>query len=286
MNILQAIILGTVQGLAEFLPISSSGHLSIVSQLLGLHDTGAAFSGIIQIGTEAAVIIYFYKDIARIFLAWAKSLAQLPGTFGKKGCIRNLEKDAQMGWFILFGTLPIIFAGVVLKNLIENQFRTLYLTAGALIVFGIILWFVDSKMPDNRELHKLNVRQSLWFGFAQCLALVPGVSRSGATMTLGRFLGFDRKSAAKFSFYLAIPSVFGAAFFEIISVFRHNEINAPNFPGWTPTIIATIVSFVVGYLVIAVFMRVISKISYRPFAIYRIVFGVLVIGLLLSNVIA
>lgn len=288
MNFFQAIVLGIVQGLTEFLPVSSSGHLEIVSKFMGLDDAGAAFSAIIQIGTELAVILYFMKDIKRIFVAWAISVS---GLFIRRQInifkeLNKMSQDAKMGWYIVFGTIPIVLAGVFLKSLIENEFRTLFLTAVVLIVFGGLLWLVDYKFASKRKLRDLDQKNALWFGIAQCLALIPGVSRSGSTITMGRFLGFDRRSCAKFSFYLAIPSVFGSALLEVVSVFKHGDINSDLFPGWGVTCVATVISFVVGYLVIAVFMKVINKISFAPFAIYRIVFGVLVIVLLSFGVIA
>ncbi|MDR0950032.1 MAG: undecaprenyl-diphosphatase UppP [Candidatus Ancillula sp.] len=276
---IQSIILGVVQGLTEFLPVSSSGHLELVSKLMKGWSTadfsGAAFSAIIQIGTEAAVILYFWKDIVRIFLAWIKSFTKFSDGFS------SFDKDAKMGWYIVFATIPIVIAGVLFKDLIENEFRTLWATAAVLIIFGIILWIVDSVCPEEQHLEDMNTVKSVLFGLAQCLSLIPGVSRSGSTMTLGRLLKFSRAGAAKFSFYMAIPSVFGAAILEIASVFKDGEATAAfGFPGWGPTTIATIVSFVVGYAVIKWFMSVISKISYRPFAIYRVFIGIVIFALL------
>lgn len=287
MNLLQAIVLGLIQGLTEFLPVSSSGHLEVFSKILGLNDVGAAFSAIIQIGTELAVIIYFFRDIVRILNAWGKSIPEfIGGAIKSKSTpqIKQLNPDAKMGWLIIIGTIPIVLAGVIFKDLIEGVFRTLWVTAIVLIVFGALLWFVDKTASDQRGLESITTRQAVFYGLAQCLALIPGVSRSGATMTMGRFMNFDRKSAAKFSFYLAIPSVFGAALLEIVSVVKHGEFGAADFPGWELTIIASIVSFIVGYIVIAAFMKIISKISYKPFAIYRIGFGIIILILLFTHV--
>jgi undecaprenyl-diphosphatase len=282
MNFIQAIVLGVVQGLTEFLPVSSSAHLSIVSRLMNGQDAGAAFSAIIQIGTEAAIIVYFFKDIVRILYSWGK---EMPKLFHERK-LNALSQDARMGWMIILGTIPIVIIGVLLKDYIEGTFRSLWITAGMLILFGIIIWACDEFGKINQGLGDLGVKSSLWFGLAQCFALVPGVSRSGSTIAAGRFLGFDRESAAKFSFYLAIPSVFGAGLFELKDVLEDfNTAAASGWPGWTATIVATVVSFVVGYVVIAAFMKMISKISFKPFAYYRVIVGIITFILLACCVI-
>ena len=258
-DLLKAVVLGTIQGLTEFLPISSSAHLRIFPELFGWGDPGAAFTAVIQIGTELAVLIYFRKDIWRIGSAWVRSLfkAEYRGTI-----------DARMGWYIIIGSLPIVVLGVLLKDVIERDFRNLWITGTTLIVMGIVLGIADRVGRTDRTLGKLNLRDAVLMGLAQALALVPGVSRSGATISMGRFLGFDREAATRFAFLLAIPAVVGAGLFELKEIpHGHNDF------GWGPTLTATVVSFVVGYAAIAWLLRYVSTNSYTPFVIYRIVLG-------------
>jgi undecaprenyl-diphosphatase len=258
-DLLKAVVLGVIQGLTEFLPISSSAHLRIFPELFGWGDPGAAFTAVIQIGTELAVLIYFRKDIWRIGSAWARSIFQpeYRGTL-----------DARMGWFIIVGSLPIVVAGVLLKDVIENDFRNLWVIGTTLIVLGIVLGVADRIGRTDRTLGKLTLKDAVLMGLAQALAVVPGVSRSGATLSMGRFLGFDREAATRFAFLLAIPAVVGAGVFELKEIpHGHNDF------GWGPTITATVVSFVVGYAAIAWLLRYVSTRSYLPFVIYRIVLG-------------
>lgn len=258
-DLLKAVVLGVIQGLTEFLPISSSAHLRIFPELFGWGDPGAAFTAVIQIGTELAVLIYFRKDIWRIGSAWVRSLskAEYRGTF-----------DARMGWFIIVGSLPIVVLGVLLKDVIERDFRNLWIVGCTLIVMGIVLGIADRIGRTDRPLGKLTLRDAVLMGLAQALALVPGVSRSGATISMGRFLGFEREAATRFAFLLAIPAVVGAGLFELKEIpHGHNDF------GWGPTIVATVVSFVVGYAAIAWLLRYVSTNSYTPFVIYRIALG-------------
>ena len=258
-DLLKAVVLGVIQGLTEFLPISSSAHLRIFPELFGWGDPGAAFTAVIQIGTELAVLIYFRKDIWRIGSAWVRSLfrAEYRGTI-----------DARMGWFIIIGSLPIVVLGVLLKDVIERDFRNLWITGTTLIVMGIVLGIADRVGRTDRTVGKLTLRDAVLMGAAQALALVPGVSRSGATISMGRFLGFDREAATRFAFLLAIPAVVGAGLFELKEIpHGHNDF------GWGPTITATVVSFVVGYAAIAWLLRYVSTNSYTPFVIYRILLG-------------
>ncbi|GHT81627.1 undecaprenyl-diphosphatase [Actinomycetota bacterium] len=288
MDFFQAIILGLVQGLTEFLPVSSSAHISIVGKLMGFDVSGdgspgyTAFTAIIQIGTEIAILLYFFKDIVRILGAWFKTFVTAIKSGPKKSTSAKIGTDATMGWLIILGTIPIVIAGVVLKTPIETIFRPLWLTAVMLILFGIILYVSDKISEQKNGLEDLGTKSTVLFGLAQCLALAPGVSRSGATISAGRLLGFDRKSAAKFSFYLAIPSVFGAALLELKSAL--GDVDGLGFPGWPATIIATVVSFVVGYIVIAAFMKAIERISFKGFAIYRVVLGALMLLLIFTGV--
>jgi undecaprenyl-diphosphatase len=258
-DLLKAVVLGLIQGLTEFLPISSSAHLRIFPELFGWGDPGAAFTAVIQIGTELAVLIYFRKDIWRIGSAWVRSLfkAEYRGTF-----------DARMGWFIIVGSLPIVVLGVLLKDVIERDFRNLWITGCTLIVMGIVLGIADRVGRTDRPLGKLTLRDAVLMGGAQALALVPGVSRSGATISMGRFLGFEREAATRFAFLLAIPAVVGAGLFELKEIpHGHNDF------GWGPTLVATVVSFLVGYAAIAWLLRYVSTNSYTPFVIYRILLG-------------
>lgn len=281
MGLLDALILGLVQGLTEFLPISSSAHLRIVSELLpglGGRDTGAAFTAITQLGTETAVIIYFWRDIVRIVSSWARSLV---------GRVPRSDPNARMGWLIILGSLPIIVLGLVFQNAIETTLRSLWVVATTLIVFGILLGIADAVGAKKRRLRDLGVRDGLIFGGAQALALIPGVSRSGGTITAGLFLGYERKAAARYSFLLAIPAVFGSGLYQLYKSISDPEI-LPNQVqvGGLETLVATIVAFVVGFVVIAFFMSYISRRSFLPFVIYRIVLGVVLMVALGTGLIA
>jgi undecaprenyl-diphosphatase len=235
----------------------------------------AAFTAVIQIGTQVAIMLYFAKDIGRILVAWCKTFPQaVRSGFGQKN-IQRIGHDAYIGWLIIFGTIPIVVAGILLKHSIETTFRTLWLTGILLIVFGVILYLADRYSSRLRTLAQLNSKHNLLIGLAQCLALFPGVSRSGATISAGRLLGYGRRDAAKFSFYLAIPSVLGAGLFELKDAIGH--FGEPDFLGAGPTIVATLVAFVVGYVVIAAFMRALNKISFKGFAYYRIAVGAFVL---------
>jgi len=269
MGLLDALILGLVQGLTEFLPISSSAHLRIVSELLpGLdgRDTGAAFTAITQLGTETAVIIYFWRDIVKIVSNWCRSLV---------GKVPRTDANARMGWLIIIGSLPIIVLGLLFQDAIETTLRSLWVVATTLIVFGILLGIADAVGAKKRRLRDLNVRDGLIYGGAQALALVPGVSRSGGTITAGLFMGYERKAAARYSFLLAIPAVFGSGLYQLYKSISDPEV-LPNQiqVGGLETLVATIVAFVVGFVVIAFFMGYISRRSFLPFVIYRIVLGV------------
>ncbi len=258
-DLLKAVVLGIIQGLTEFLPISSSAHLRIFPELFGWGDPGAAFTAVIQIGTELAVLIYFRNDIWRIGSAWVRSLfrAEHRGTL-----------DSRMGWFIIIGSLPIVVLGVLLKDVIERDFRNLWIIGTTLIVMGVVLGVADRVGRTDRPIGKITLKDAVLMGAAQALALIPGVSRSGATISMGRFLGFDREAATRFAFLLAIPAVVGAGLFELKEIpHGHNDF------GWGPTITATVVSFVVGYAAIAWLLHYVSTRSYTPFVVYRILLG-------------
>ena len=269
---LQAVVLGIIQGLTEFLPISSSAHLRIYPELFGWGDPGAAFTAVIQIGTELAVLIYFRKDIWRIASTWTRSLYR-PEYRG--------HLDARMGWFIIFGSLPIVILGVLLKDVIERDFRNLWIIGCTLIVLGIILGVADRVGATSKKIKQINLRDAMLMGGAQALAIVPGVSRSGATLSMGRFLGYDREAATRYAFLLAIPAVVGAGLFELKEI-PHGD----NTYGWGPTILATVISFAVGYAAIAWLLRYVSTRSYTPFVLYRVVLGAAVLLLLATGVLA
>ncbi len=279
---LEAIVLGLIQGLTEFLPISSSAHLRIFPDLFGWGDPGAAFTAIIQIGTEIAVLFYFAKDIWRIASAWLRSLFQ-PQWRG--------HQDARLGWYVIIGSLPIVILGVLLKDVIEKDFRSLWIIGTTLIVLGIVLGIADRVGRTDRHTEDLTLNHAVLYGAAQALALVPGVSRSGATISMGRFLGYDREAATRFAFLLAIPAVIGAGVFELLDVLQCGGSSGTgaadtcaNAYGGGPTLVATIVSFVVGYSVIAWLLRYVTTHSYRPFVIYRIALGTLTLVLAAAGV--
>lgn len=268
----EALVLGVVQGLSEFLPISSSAHVSIAGQLFG-HDPGAAFTAIIQIGTELAVIVYFAKDIGRIIKAWVLAL------FGK---IPRDDHDATMGWLVIIGSIPIVVLGLLFQDAIETVLRNLWITVAMLAGFGLVIGIVDRLASHQRPLESLTWKHGILYGLAQSLALIPGVSRSGATITAGLAMGYQRPAAARYSFLLAIPAVTGAGFYELYEAFQGSSGSQVS---WGPTLAATVVSFIVGYVVIAWLLRFISTHSFLVFVIYRIAIAAVIAVLLLSGVV-
>jgi undecaprenyl-diphosphatase len=279
-NAWEAVLLGLVQGLTEFLPISSSAHLRIVGELIGSQDPGAAFTAITQIGTETAVLLYFRRDIARICVAWWRSVRGDHGTDWRSRLGRH-DHDAAMAWYIALGSVPIVVLGLLFQDAIENTFRNLYLTALMLAVFALLLGWADRIGAKRRTLGELTSRQAVAFGFAQALALVPGVSRSGGTITAGLLMGFTREAAARYSFLLAIPAVMGSGFYQL---FKSAGDPVPGAPGAGATLIATLVAFVVGYFVIIAFLKIVSTFSYTPFVVYRLALAAVVVLLLLLGV--
>jgi undecaprenyl-diphosphatase len=279
LEFLQAIFLGLLQGLTEFLPISSSAHLRIFPELFGWGDPGAAFTAVIQIGTELAVLIFFRKDIWRIASAWVQSLykPELRGAL-----------DSRMGWYVIVGSLPIVILGILLKDVIEQDFRNLWVIGTTLVVLGIVLGIADRVGRQDRAMNDLSLRHSVFFGLAQALALIPGVSRSGATISMGRFLGYDRETATRFAFLLAIPAVVGAGIFELKDALQCHDTTAAVCNPYSPaaTLVATLVSFVVGYAAIAWLLRYVSTRSYLPFVIYRILLGGFTLVMVATGVIA
>ncbi|EFA23081.1 undecaprenyl-diphosphate phosphatase [Bifidobacterium gallicum] len=284
MNFFQAIVLGLVQALTEYLPVSSSAHIRIVGDLMLGSDPGAAFTAIIQLGTELAVLLYFRHDIINILKGWFSCL------FGREGKdwqhrLGASNKDARLGWYIIIGTIPILIAGVLFQDAIETTLRNLWITVFVLFAFGIALWIVDERSRQVKTIEDMTVRDSIWFGIGQMLALIPGVSRSGGTITFGRAMGYTREAAVRVSFLMAIPAVFGAGILEAVKAVHDAQTDAL-FPGWGATIAATIVAFIVGYVVIIGFLKFVSTFSYKAFAIYRIALAVIVAVLLLTGVLS
>lgn len=281
MNFFQAIILGLVQALTEYLPVSSSAHIRIVGELMLKSDPGAAFTAIIQLGTELAVILYFRRDIVSILSHWFSCLFGHNGN-DLKSRLGKGDRDATFGWYIIIGTMPILIAGVLFQNVIETTLRNMWITATVLLLFGILLWVVDARFPERKTVQEMNWKDALLFGVGQMLALIPGVSRSGGTITFGRAMGYTREDAVRVSFIMAIPAVFGSGILEAVKAVGDYKSEA-NFPGWGATIAATVVSFIVGYIVIIAFLKFVSTFSYKAFAIYRIVLAVVVAILLLAG---
>jgi len=274
MHLFEAIILGIVQGLTEFLPVSSSAHLRIVGAFMpDAGDPGAAFTAITQIGTETAVLVFFWRDIVRIVGRWFRAL------FGR---IPRNDPDAKLGWMIIIGTIPIAVLGLLFQNQIETTFRSLWVIAASLILFGVLLGIADMIGSQKRTITELTVGHGIVYGLAQSLALLPGVSRSGGTITAGLLLGYKRADAARYAFLLAVPAVFASGFYELYKTLKHPTVEVFTMG---ETAVATVIAFVVGLAVIAFFMKWISKHSFLPFVIYRVALGALVLVLLATNVI-
>ncbi|MFE7631013.1 undecaprenyl-diphosphate phosphatase [Kocuria sp. NPDC057446] len=275
MNWIETIILGLVQGLTEFLPVSSSAHLRIVGELLpNSADPGAAFTAITQLGTETAVIIYFWRDIVRILKQWTLSLV---------GRVERSDPDARMGWLIILGSLPIGVLGLLLEDYIDTEFRSLWITATMLVVFGVILAVADRVGRQARHLDDLTVKHGVLFGLAQALALIPGVSRSGGTITAGLLMGYTREAAARYAFLLAIPAVFASGLYKLAQTVGQPQAGPY---GMVETFVATGIAFVVAYVIIGWFMHYISNRSYTIFVWYRIALGLVIFVLLGLGVIS
>ena len=266
---LEALFLGIVQGLTEFLPISSSAHIRIVGEFLpNATDPGAAFTAITQIGTELAVLLYFRRDILNIAHAWFK---------------RDGSAEARLGNLIIIGTLPIVVLGYLGQDYITNHFRSLWVIASTLIIFGLILGFADRVGKNMKDLSNLSARDGVIYGFAQSMALIPGVSRSGATIALGRFLGYKREAALRYSFLLAVPAVFGSGLYELKQAMGDSTVSVYSMP---EILVATVTAFLIGYAVIAWLMKFISTKSFTPFVIYRVVLGSALLVALATGVIS
>jgi undecaprenyl-diphosphatase len=268
----EAAILGLLQGLTEFLPVSSSAHLRVAGAFLPSgEDPGAAFTAITQIGTELAVLLYFRRDIWRIVIAWLASVIGRPVTD---------RADVRLGWLVIVGSLPIVVLGLAFAPFIEGALRNMYITATMLIVFALVLGAADHWGQKRRPLSTLGWRDGILLGFAQAMALVPGVSRSGGTISAGLMLGLTREAAARYSFLLAIPAVVGSGFYQF---YKSWGVSGPFTPGQTG--LATLIAFVVGYGVIIVFLKLVSQRSYWPFVIYRVLFGSALLVLLSMGII-
>lgn len=266
--------LGLLQGLTEFLPISSSAHLRIAGEFFGTPaDPGATFTAITQIGTELAVLIYFRADIARILQATIRAF------FNR----RFTEPDARLGLFIALGSLPILVLGYLGQDTIRSTFRSLWLIASVLIIFGVILGIADRFGSHARNLSGLTTSHALFYGLAQSMALIPGVSRSGATIAMGRLLGYDRQSALRYSFLLALPAVFASGLYEVFTALTEPE-SSPLFT-LTQTLVATVIAFIVGYIVIRWLLKYVATRSFLPFVAYRILLGTLLLILLTQGTI-
>lgn len=276
---LEALVLGLVQGLTEFLPISSSAHIRIVGEFMNkAQDPGARFTAITQIGTELAVLIFFRHDIKAIVVSWFKQVV-MRAELGTEG-----KGQARMGWLIIVGSIPIVVLGYFGRDIITNDLRSLWLIATVMIVFGIILGIADKYGKSERSLSQLSTKHGLLYGAAQALALVPGVSRSGATIAMGRFLGYSREAALRYSFLLAIPAVFGSGLYQLKDAFSSDA--APNVFSIPETLAATAVAFVIGYIVIAWLLKFVATKSFMPFIIYRVILGSTLLMLLATGVIS
>jgi len=275
MTWIEAIVLGIVQGLTEFLPISSSAHLRITSAIFFDRDAGASFTAVTQLGTEAAVLLYFAKDIWRIARTW------IVGLWDRS--VRS-SPDYRMGWYVIIGSVPIAVFGLLFKDSIRGAARNLWITATVLVVFAFVLAFAEYWGRQTRTLNRLTVRDSVIMGLAQSLALIPGVSRSGGTISAGLFLNLTREAAARFSFLLAIPAVVMSGLFSLPDVFDRSGDGSV--PSVAQMVVATLIAFAVGYAAIAWLLRYVARHSVYIFVLYRVALGSLVYALLMTGTIS
>ncbi|WP_022880707.1 undecaprenyl-diphosphate phosphatase [Gryllotalpicola ginsengisoli] len=274
MNFLQAVLLGIVEGITEFLPVSSTGHLTIVEKLLGLSvdDNGVtAFTAIIQVGAIIAVIVYFWRDIVRLITAWFRGLANRAAR----------DQDYRLAWFVIIGSIPIGIIGLLARHLISGPLRNLWVVAVALVVWSAVMWFAERVALKQRNEERMNLTDAIFIGVVQCFSLVPGVSRSGATISAGLFRGLDRVAATRISFFLSIPALVAAGGFEAAS--SASDISAS--VGWGATAIGTLVSLIVAYVSIAWLLRLVARHPISVFIWYRILVAVVVAILLATGVI-
>lgn len=266
MDLFQVVLLALIQGLTEFLPISSSAHLILPSQILGWTDQGLAFDVAVHVGTLAAVVIYFRKDLRDLIVAWF-------GQFGTQG----QTHESRLAWYIIWATIPVCLAGLFLEPFIETYLRSLLVIAAASIIFGLVLWWCDARGKQTLTLQNITLSAALLIGIAQAVALIPGTSRSGITMTMALFLGFTRTDAARFSFLLSIPVIVIGGVYEGIGLLGAVDVD------WLGIAIGVLVSFVSAYFCIHYFLEFISKLSMLPFVIYRVILGFVLIGLYFLN---
>jgi undecaprenyl-diphosphatase len=274
MSWLQVVVLAAVQGLTEFLPVSSSGHLAIASRVFFDDDAGASFTAVTQLGTELAVLLYFVRDIGRILAAWFNGLL----------VAARRTHDYWMGWYVIIGTIPIGLLGLLFKDEIRTGARNLWLIASALVVFSAVIAAAEHFGRQTRDVEQLTWRDSVTVGLAQCLALVPGVSRSGATISAGLFLGQTRELAARFGFLLAIPAVFASGLFSLPDAF-HPVGDGMSASG-PQLLVATVIAFVVGFAAVSWFLRFLVRHSMYWFVGYRVVLGTVVLILLGTGVVS
>ncbi|HEX5742114.1 MAG TPA: undecaprenyl-diphosphate phosphatase [Pilimelia sp.] len=272
MTWVEAIVLGIVQGLTEFLPISSSAHLRITSSLFFGADAGASFTAVTQLGTEAAVLIYFARDIWRITRAWFVGLRHREA---------RADLDYKMAWYVIIGSLPLGVCGLVFKDEVRTAARNLWLVATMLIVFSFVIAIAEYLGPQRRDLDRFTLRDGVGMGLAQALALIPGVSRSGGTMSVGLFLGLTREAAARYSFLLAIPAVVASGVFSLEDVF--SPAGEGLVPGVAQMVVATLVAFAVGYAAIAWLLRYVTQHTLYVFVLYRVALGSVVLALLATG---
>ncbi|MGB4767718.1 MAG: undecaprenyl-diphosphate phosphatase [Candidatus Saccharimonas sp.] len=275
MDILHAILLGIVEGVTEFLPVSSTGHLTIVEKLLGYEIDApgiTAFTAVIQIGAILAAVLYFWKDIVRIATAWCKGIVN---------ATNRDSADYRMGWYVIIGSIPVAIVGLLFKNEIETVLRSMWFVVGGLIVWSIVMFVADRKGTQNRAERDITWKDALIIGCVQCLSLIPGVSRSGATIAAGLFRGIDRVTATRLSFFLGIPALVAAGGLQAVT----HASTISHTVGWGATIAGIVTSFVVGYLSIAWLIKFVSHHNFTPFVIYRIALAIVIIGLLTSGVI-
>lgn len=267
MSLLEAIVLGVLQGVTEFLPISSTAHLRFVPAMFGWDDPGAAFTAISQLGTLVAVVIYFRRELVAMAVAWTRSLYDAEARH---------EFDARLAWYVILGTVPIVIFGAIFAGDVETAARNLYVLAIAMIALGIVLYISERTALHVRPMSSIRIRDAIAIGLAQTLALVPGVSRAGATLTMGLFMGFKREDAARYSFLLSIPAVFASGAYEIWALITDRTAITVE---WLPLTVGTLVAFLSGYAAIAFLLRFLRTHSTIPFVVYRVLIGLVILGL-------
>jgi len=272
MEIIQAVVLGIIQGLTEWLPVSSTAHLRVVPALVGWPDPGAAFTAVIQLGTIGSVLLYYWKDLQELAVSWGRSLVAGPAAD---------TVQSRTAWAILVGTVPITFCGILFASYIVGPWRSLYVIAFSLILMGVIMAIVDRRSGTKRRAKDVTWKSGLWIGCWQALSLIPGASRSGSTITGARLMGFERQTAARLSFLLSVPSIIGAGLKELWD--DRESILGPQL---VPAIVATVVSFVVGYYTIGMLLKYLRSHSLQGFAVYRILLGLVILGLLMAGVLS